>query len=85
MKAPDKIYLREYHENVVGEVWKLEPSSNNRIINHEYIRKDALTERVTKRLQELWDSSSAQDEHDAYYKNPVVKELKDIVNVINSL
>ena len=57
----------------------------NRQSKEQPVYKEALTEYISKRLKELWDSSSAQDDHDAYYRNPTVKELKDIVNIIDSL
>ena len=44
MKAPDKIYITQYHENYVGDKWNDKPFESEHVTNHEYIRKDALLE-----------------------------------------
>lgn len=48
-----------------------------------YIRRDFISEYISKRLKELWKSSSAMDDHDEYYKNPVVQELKNLNKLIH--
>ena len=51
MKLQDKIYVREYNEGI-DQMWRPEPSSSTAVIaQHEYIRKDFLTERTP---QEVW-------------------------------
>ena len=51
----------------------------------EYIRKDTIYKVINKRLQELWRASSSQADNDEYYKNPLVKQLKGLINEIESL
>ena len=44
MKAPDKIYLREFGDSL-SQVWSgIKPPEGTNIASHEYIRKDALIE-----------------------------------------
>lgn len=40
--------------------------------------KKIITDELNRRLMQLWDASSSQDDHDAYYKNPLVKQLKEL-------
>ena len=45
MKAPDKIYLREFKEGGLSQVWSgIKPTEDTIIASPEYIRKDALLE-----------------------------------------
>ena len=45
MKAPDKIYLREFKEGGLSQVWSgIKPTQETIIASPEYIRKDALLE-----------------------------------------
>ena len=44
MKAPDKIYVREFAEGV-NQMWShIKATKTSAIAQHEYIRKDALLE-----------------------------------------
>lgn len=53
MKAPDKIYLREF-KDALSQVWSgIKPTEETVIASHEYIRKDALLE-WAKELNEAY-------------------------------
>ena len=47
--------------------------------------KKPIRDYIKGRLNELWGSSSAQDDHDSYYRNPVVQELKKLAVFIANL
>ena len=79
MKVPDKVYIRP---DCFETPWPPSLDENDKYGGIEFIRKEALTEYISKRLKELWNSSSAMDDHDEYYRNPVVKELKNIAKLI---
>lgn len=81
MKAPDKIYLCADAPRVYD--WSNAPFEKGG--NIEYIRKGTIYNVINKRLQELWCASSSQADNDEYYKNPLVKELKGLINEIESL
>lgn len=79
MNAPDKIYV-----NIPGDYWH--PGTDKKLnTDTEYIRKDTLLELISKQLQEQWRASSSQADNDEYYKNPLVKQLKGLINEIESL
>lgn len=40
--------------------------------------KKVITNEINRRLKRLWLSSSMQADNDDYYRNPVVKELKEL-------
>lgn len=40
--------------------------------------KKVITDELDRRLMQLWDASSSQDDHDAYYRNPLVRQLKEL-------
>jgi len=49
MEAPDKIYLREFKEGGLSQVWSgIKPTEETIIALPEYIRKDALLEYLRK-------------------------------------
>jgi hypothetical protein len=48
MKAPDKIWVREFAEGV-NQMWShIKATKTSAIAQHEYIRKDALLEKLEK-------------------------------------
>lgn len=79
MKAPDKICIQPNAHDGWFEGNKL----NDNFV--EYIRKGTVYRVINKRLQELWCASSLQADNDEYYKNPLVKQLKELINEIESL
>jgi len=79
MNAPDKIYV-----NIPGDYWH--PGTDKKVnTDTEYIRKSTIYKIINNRLQELWQASSSQADNDEYYKNPLVKQLKGLINEIESL
>ena len=55
MKAPYKIYVREYPDGI-ARFWERKKKEDVvATITHEYIRKDALMEMLNKKLQESAD------------------------------
>lgn len=75
--APKKLYYAPH-----GDISEDTPITDSDI---EYIRKSAIYKVINKRLQELWRASSSQADNDEYYKNPLVKQLKGLINEIESL
>ena len=79
MKAPDKICIQpNAHDG-----WFEGDKPNDNFV--EYIRKGTIYGIIGKRFQELWNASSLQADNDGYYKNPLVKQLKELINEIESL
>ena len=76
---PDKIYIQPNAHDGWFEGNK--PNENFT----EYIRKGTIYKVINKQLQELWCASSSQADNDEYYKNPLVKQLKGLINEIESL
>ena len=77
--TPDKIYIQpNAHDG-----WFEGNKPNENFI--EYIRKGTIYKMINERLQELWRASSSQADNDEYYKNPLVKQLKGLINEIESL
>lgn len=76
MKVQDKIFVREYNEGI-DQMWRPEPSSSTAVIaQHEYIRKDFLTERLTH-AKELRKKSGCNTED--------LKVFDALLGIINSL
>lgn len=79
---PDKIYVPQ--DNIeAGTIQELGELTVEGSV--EYIRKGTIYKMINKRLQELWSASSSQADNDEYYKNPLVKQLKGLINEIESL
>lgn len=54
MKAPDKIYVREYPQGL-NQMWSsVKATETSAIAQYEYIRKDALIELI-KEESKFWD------------------------------
>ena len=54
MKAPDKININNYNGNdTFGNQWHTKPSESPSVASHEYIRKDALLERINETTEIL--------------------------------
>ena len=75
--APKKLYYAPH-----GDISEDTPITGNDI---EYIRKGTIYKMINKRLQELWSASSSQADNDEFYKNPLVKQLNELINEIESL
>lgn len=76
MKVQDKIYVREYDEGI-DQTWRSAPSSSTTVITqHEYIRKDFLTEKLTH-AKELRKKSGCNPED--------LKVFDALLEIINSL
>jgi hypothetical protein len=70
MKAPDKIYIAETPNKLI-EIWSEEPTEPKPYITeHEYIRKDALIDKLYKWMDE---STTVTD----YYSKEVFKKVID--------
>ncbi len=54
MKAPDKIYVKEFDEGI-SQMWsRVKATETTANVQHEYIRKDALIELI-KEESKFWD------------------------------
>lgn len=47
--------------------------------------KKIITNELNRRLKQLWLSSSAQDDNDGYYRNPLVKQLKELAVFVSNI
>jgi hypothetical protein len=47
--------------------------------------KKIITDELNRRLKQLWNSSSAQADKDEYYKNPLVKQLKELAVFVSNI
>lgn len=54
MKAPDKIYVKEFDEGITQMWSSVKATETTAIAQHEYIRKDALLELI-KEESSFWD------------------------------
>lgn len=78
MKAPDKIYIAETPNKLI-EIWSEEPiESKPYITEHEYIRKDALLEKLN-RARELRIKGGQKESSDGIR---VIDALTDLINRI---
>ena len=63
MKAPDKIYVKEFDEGI-SQMWsRVKATETTANVQHEYINKDALIEWAKANLQDRdnWIEKSAAD------------------------
>ena len=79
MKAPDKIYIQiDDTINFVSEVFSRKPVDGNYFRDEEYIRKEALVERLEKVAAEYKKRS---DEGELVWQNMCgINEAIDILN-----
>lgn len=75
----DKVYLNPH----TGMLNKERVNDDDIEFTSDSTVKKTVSDYISNRLKELWNSSSAMDDHDAYYRNPVVQELKKINLLIN--
>lgn len=47
--------------------------------------KKIITDELNRRLKQLWNSSSAQADNDEYYRNPLVKQLKELAVFVSNI
>ena len=47
--------------------------------------KKIITAELNRRLKQLWNSSSAQADNDDYYRNPLVKQLKELAVFVSDI
>lgn len=47
--------------------------------------KKIITNEINRRLKQLWLSSSAQADNDDYYRNPLVKQLKELAVFVSNI
>ena len=75
--VPDKIFLREFKEGGLSQVWSgIKPTEETIIASPEYIRKDALLEWVNDNLLECKASNDDAD----YGRIDAYKKLIDKIN-----
>ena len=77
MTAPDKIYVREYPQGL-NQMWSsVKATETSAIAQYEYIRKDALIEKIDEILNAKPDGGLAVD--------IAAQAFVDIKKVINSM
>lgn len=81
MKTPDKIYLTEFHENVLGDKWRDFPWMSDLVINHEYVCKDALLEWAKEKWgRKKLEVEANEDDGIDYGKMRAYQEIIDKLN-----
>lgn len=82
MKAPDKIYLREYKAGGLSQVWSgIKPTEETIIASHEYIRKEALLEWAKEQKEDCERVIREHPEDESlWYERDKYAELIDKLN-----
>lgn len=77
MKAPDKIYVREYGEGI-SQMWsRVKATETTANVQHEYISKDTLLKWAKTKLSHL------QEDFDVYTGQRLI--LRELIDKIESL
>ena len=72
---PDKLYIRHYWmPEELDDDWRLKPVEDEQC--EEYIRKDALLERIKERLK-LYDPDDPEEETVCYELQSIIRYLNE--------
>ncbi len=84
MKAPDKLYLREFKEGGLSQVWSgIKPTEDTIIASSEYINKDTILEYL-EALKSKAMEFRTEGGGDVFYGAQIII-LEEIIDKIKSL
>ena len=74
MNAPDKIYVKEF-DGEISQMWSgIKATKTTANAQHEYIRKDALLEKIDDAIAHLSDGGLT-----GYYESHAYNDIRELI------